>query len=210
MKLSPLRSDRDRGGFTLVEVALALGLVSFVLVSIVALLAVGLKNNQVTAEESRAICILSSMEADLRNTHPDYADATLNRARGKSALFQLELPYEYDPDTEVISFNRDILASTAPTIPTAGSTMVLLDENERRVSGPSPPSDEPAAYQASVIYTDIPDGSSPYRTLQARLVVSWPILPPSEITPPTGDLANLTDPNEVRGYVETLVSFPAP
>jgi len=194
MRLPRPHPRRAKAAFSLVEVAMALGLIAFVMVSIIALMVVGMKNNQVSAEESRAICILSAMEADLRNTHPLAND-------GKSAIYGLELPYEADGTTRKISYNSNLVGATVPTTPEEGSTMVYLDEGERDVGLTGAP-----IYQASVIYTAVPTAAAPYRTMQARLVVNWPVLAEGD----EETISNLTDPAKVRGYVETLVSFPAP
>lgn len=53
-----------RPGFSLVEVVLALGIASFALVTIVALLPVGLKMASESENESRAVNILSAVAAD--------------------------------------------------------------------------------------------------------------------------------------------------
>lgn len=56
--------------FSLVEVALALGVTAFCLIAILGLLPIGLKSDQTAFEETAAIGILSAVAADLRATPP--------------------------------------------------------------------------------------------------------------------------------------------
>lgn len=56
-----------RAGFSLVEISLALGIATFCLVAIFSLLAVGLRGNLESSEETVATGILSQVAADLRS-----------------------------------------------------------------------------------------------------------------------------------------------
>ncbi len=184
------KSFRNCNAFSLIEVALALAIASFTFTSVLALLPLGVKTNQISAEESRAVCILSTLEADLRNTHP------LQRG-GKSAIFGLLLPYEADETSGNYAYNSLIQSPT--TSLSLGSTTTGIDEGERAVTldaSSRPP------FQVSVIYTVIPAKGS-LNSLQARLVVNW-------IATPENDISAVTDLTKVRGFVETVVSFPAP
>jgi uncharacterized protein (TIGR02598 family) len=55
-------------GFTLVEVALALGVAAFALVAIIGLLPVGLQSNQSSLERTAAAALAANLVADLRAT----------------------------------------------------------------------------------------------------------------------------------------------
>ncbi|HSI85762.1 MAG: type II secretion system protein J [Candidatus Methylacidiphilales bacterium] len=179
-------SDRPRAAFSLVEVVLALGIMAGCLLSLVALLLVGIKSNQASAEEMRAVNLLTVLEADLRNTHP----AANN---GKSRFFGLVLPYA----TNSSGFTVYNPALTVNTVSTATSTG--LDENENPLPytslAPRP------RCQASVIYTSVPAAGS-FTPVQARLIVNWPATnastPQALITMSSGS------------FVEVNVTFPAP
>ncbi len=132
-------------GFSLVEVVLAIGLAAFVLVSLMALLPLGLKVNKTSAEETRAVNILTSLEADLRN------------ARSSNSLFGFPLPYTNAAGKT--AFNPEL---TTNTLATKG-----LQEDE------TPGTIASARYQASVIYTAIPPAGS-LLPVEARLIVNWP------------------------------------
>ena len=169
----------------MIEVAIALGVISFALLSVLALLPQGINSNRISAEETRAVCILSAIDADLRNTHP-------SAAGGRSKIFGLQLPYALD------GAGRYVINPALTTTTSLGDgTTTGLDESEVPVSlSPRP------RYQASVIYTAIPAPGSAV-SLQARLVVNWPAVPGSSV-------AAVTDSAQTSGFVESLVSFPAP
>lgn len=167
----------------MVEVALALGIFAFALLAILALLPLGIKSNFISAEESRAICILSAVEADLRNSDP---------AGARSQIFGFLLPYSTNAAGR-IQFNN---AVASPTAALGDGVTTGLDDGER----PVPVAGRPR-FQASVIYTSVPGGS--LLPLQARLVVNWPAVADTA-------LSAVTESATVSGCVETLVSFPAP
>jgi uncharacterized protein (TIGR02598 family) len=173
---------KRRDAFSMVEVALALGVVAFALLSLLALLPLGVKSNQISAEETRAAFILTQLETDLRDTHPLLAD-------GRSAQFKLPLPYQADADGNW-SANASLLDKKLYT--------TGLDEAELPVALSSSPRPR---YQVSVIYTLPAAGSS--RPVKARLVVNWPAVN-------TSQAAALADPAQVSGYVEAFASFPMP
>lgn len=189
---------RHRNGFSMVEVALALGVIAFALLSVVALLPIGVKSNQVSADETRAAGILTLLETDLRNTHPQ---AGAGAASGKSLLFHLPLPYALDG-----SQNRILANPPTHTLASGNSTDLL--ENE--TIAPSPSSNPPPRYQASVVYIrSLPNSLTP---LEARLIVNWP---PVNLNDPAlaseeKKIAALTDTSKISGYVEAYVTFPAP
>ena len=62
--------DHGTEAFSLVEVALALGVAAFCLIAILGLLPIGLKNDRTAFEETAATGILSAVAADLRATAP--------------------------------------------------------------------------------------------------------------------------------------------
>lgn len=174
---------KSRHGFSLVEVALAIGIVAFALLSLMALLPLGVKSNQISAEETKAAGILTMLEADLRNTHP------LKNA-GKSSLFGLDLPYRTDPDSGMH------LTNTALVTGKLYSTGLDLSEQPVVISSSSRP-----RFQASVIYRLPAPGSM--LPIEARLVVNWPAVS-------TSDPADLINREKVSGYVEAQVAFPQP
>jgi hypothetical protein len=166
----------------MVEMALALGVLAFALLSVLALLPLGVRSNQVSTEETRAAGILTLLEADIRNSHP--ADNS-----GNSRLFGLPLPYVVTAG--VVTLNTSFSQGTWNT--------VGLDDDEtpKSISATSRP-----RYQASVVYTQVPAPGALAST-QARLIVNWPAVD-------TINSRDLTDLSRVRGYVEASVAFPAP
>ena len=62
------RRDRESGGFSLVEVTLALGVAAFCLLTLFGLLPLGFQTNQNSISQTTAASLLSSIVADLRAT----------------------------------------------------------------------------------------------------------------------------------------------
>lgn len=172
-----------RHAFSLVEVAIALGILGFVIVTVVGLLSAGLKSNQVSLEETRAALMLTMLETDLRNTHP----ALTNNL---SAIFQLPLPYS--TNTNGYIFNPGISAGDFHS--------VGVTDAEQAVLSPSPA--ERPRFQASVTYLEVPATNS-LKPIIARLVVNWPWTNATNST-------DVLSSSSVRGAVEAIVSFPAP
>ena len=171
----------------MVEIVLALGIVAFALLALMALLPVGIKSNQISTEETQAACILTTLEADLRNTHP----AANN---GLSQLLGLTLPYQTNASNQ-ISVNTALALNKVSSLYSVGvnddGTPVAYTS-----TAPRP------RYQASVIYTQAPAANS-LTPVHARLIVNWP--PCTGTTP-----AQLTSAASVSGFVEAYVTFPQP
>ncbi|MEJ0000613.1 MAG: hypothetical protein WDO13_16500 [Verrucomicrobiota bacterium] len=106
-----------RTGFSLVEVVLALAIAVFALLTIAALLPIGVKSNQISSDEFRAALLLTAVEADLRNTYP-----TANASR--SRLFNLSLPYTVSGGQVVLN-----TAVALNSLSTANSVGVNDDES---------------------------------------------------------------------------------
>jgi type II secretory pathway pseudopilin PulG len=70
MNSGRLASSSPVKGFSLIEVTLALGIAGFCLLSIIALLPIGLASNQASVEQTMAANITSSILTDLRCSQP--------------------------------------------------------------------------------------------------------------------------------------------
>lgn len=172
-------------GFSLVEVAIALGLFAFALLIMMALLPTGIRSNKVSVEETNGVGILTMLEADLRNTH-----AALNG--GKSQVFNLPLPYVITSGTYTLN-----PALTLATL-NSSSTTGVGDDGSPVATGSGPP----PHYQATIYYTSLPTGGS-LAPIEARLIVNWPYVN-------TTSVADLSNPSKVSGFLEAYVTFPAP
>lgn len=105
--------------FSLIEVALALGVASFCLLAVFSLLPIGLQTNKVAVEQTGAIGILSSVRGDLRAT-----------PRGTTTSSQYQIPigtattrYLADDGTWATALqpqSRYLLTVTFPTNSTGG------------------------------------------------------------------------------------------
>lgn len=178
----------ERAAFSLVEAVIALAVASFALMTIFALLPVGLMANHMSTEELHASNLLSVLSQDLRGTDPRLHG-------GKSLLFDLPLPYRLA--------NGRVLLDAPPPATGADASLpagcsIGLDRSEKPVAltgVPRPP------YQLTVLYAVAAAAAAP---LQARLVVNWPALDAS------ARISDLTDPAKVKGYLEAYVTYPAP
>ena len=181
MKPSP------RQAFTLVELAIAFGVISFALVGILGLLPIGIQSNKITVEQTRAAEILTALEADLRNTHPLLCSGT-------SLQFGLPIPYEAS-GTDKLVFNTTLVKNQF----TGSYSVKIADTEQPAAAG------EFAHYQATVVYTrvasDLPTQS--LAPLEAVLMVNWPPITAASV----GDFSN---PAKVAGCVKTYVTFPSP
>jgi hypothetical protein len=170
-----------------------LGVISFALLTILALLPIGLKMNHISTEETRATYILTTLEADLRNTYP-------GANGGKSTFYGLAEPYMMNGAGRVV-LNSNLTTNSASSTASPPYS-VGLDGNEKVTATTTPP----PPYQASVIYNTngAPPGSvtGPMQ-IEARLIVNWPYVN-------TSNPVLLTSPTNVSGFVESYVSFPAP
>lgn len=63
-----MTSPRSQSAFSLVEVSIALGIVSFCLVALIGLLPAGINNNRSSNEETAAVNLLTAVVSDLRST----------------------------------------------------------------------------------------------------------------------------------------------
>ena len=120
------RPSAGVAAFSLIELVVALGIVAFALLTMTALLPIGIKLNQVSVEETRASYLLTALEADLRNAHP-------NLNGGKSQLFGLPLPYASSGGAVVLN---SALTDNTSTLPSANTTGVNEDETLAAISEP--------------------------------------------------------------------------
>lgn len=174
---------RDRvSAFSLIEVTLSLGIIAFALVTLLALVPLGVKSNQLSAEETRATFLLSTIEADLRNADP---------LGSQSAMFGItQFPYFQNAADDPVELDPGLMAGTAYTY--------YLNEKEEcsnTASGISRP-----RYRMTLTYTDVPAANELTPAL-ARLIISWPTQFDPDVP---AQAANIV------GSVETLISFPVP
>jgi type II secretory pathway pseudopilin PulG len=103
--MNPTRHARARltaGGFSLVEVMLALGIVVVGLLAILALVPIGLRTNSETRQETASTLLLSAIEADLNGIPAGSTNST--------PIFQLPSPrvaVPPDPSSEIYAVYED-------------------------------------------------------------------------------------------------------
>ena len=135
-------------GFSLVEVALALGIAAFALIAIAGLLPVGINSNQVAAEQTATLGIVTSLETDLRVT-----------ARTATVSPTLGIPIPTNPTVGY------------PTIDASSTATFYLDGS----GGPFPAPtalDATSRYRTTVNFA-VPPAGQRTATL-VKITISWP------------------------------------
>ena len=115
MKLSIARW-RSGAAFTLVEVALALGVASFCLVTVMALVPLGVNTSQVGSDQTTASSILTHVVADLRAT----PSTSPPGAKTISAEYSVQIPAQTAGATtapEVIYFGNSAQQFSSSQVP---------------------------------------------------------------------------------------------
>ncbi len=93
-----MKSPRIRGGFSLVEIVMALGIVSFAIVGIMGLFPVAMKSALESQRETRAAQIAQQIFSDLRSGPPNstyVATGTNILSGGDRTLVNLAVPGTY-------------------------------------------------------------------------------------------------------------------
>ena len=140
----------DRSGFSLVEVALALGVVSVCLLAVIGMMPVGFKTQQNSTNETKANAIASLVIGDLR------ADVRLppgqrNKSNESTAGLGLSGHWAAVATPDTLYFTNEALQTPAHT-----------------VNVNPPPAD--AVFRATVTYLFPPSAT----TSIAKVTVSWP------------------------------------
>jgi uncharacterized protein (TIGR02598 family) len=152
--------QRQGAAFSLVEVALALGIAAFCLLTLFGLLSVGINNNQVSIEQSAAVGIGAALAADMRNTALPPAPSTTDQT---TAYYGLTIP-----------------ANPASTISSADTHFIYLRQDGSRAGAQDQaldPTQNPR-YLATIYYTSsgtaTSGGPAPKNAVQARMLITWP------------------------------------
>lgn len=153
-----MNQHRDRGAaFSLVEVALALGIAVFALVAIIGLIPVGLNSNQASSEQTAAAGLAAAMVADLRA-----APVAVPPALKNSPRYQVPLPPS-GYATHSLFLKED------------GSAAGGVDAN-------ADPSQDPR-YRASLFIT-APTSATQKGATIVRILITWPAVADSQAAVP--------------------------
>ena len=143
----PSRFKNHPPAFSLVEVVLAMGILSFCMVLLMGLLPVGIKTNEISAEESKALNLMTAIVCDLKYTPWN---------QEKSSVFGVTgLPY-------------------ASATSLGKTNLIYLTEGWKvqETEKPQPNS----RYQISWWYTHLPEGNEK-GPVEGVVRVSWPARP---------------------------------
>lgn len=170
-------------GFSLIEVTIALGIATFCLVALFALLPIGLNTNRDTIEQTVATGIAASIAADIRASLEAQVQARKNPdiqppPGDLSINYKVKLPFKADGTQNAAAGDK-----------WEGG----FDEGQQYITSPS---DTKSRYRAIVQY--YPDTTN-NQSVSARILVSWP----AAVDP-------LTTGKNPSGSVDTVTAFVAP
>jgi len=148
MKSIGTRTRHASRGFTLIEVALAVGVAGFCLVTISGLLPIGLSSNQTSLDQTMACNIASAIVSDLRCAQP--------LVTGSSPRFGILIPAS---------------GGTAAPISSGTQTIIYLTSNGSVTSVGTIGSAAPVFRAAVGFGTPLQHNATPVRVL-----ISWPAL----------------------------------
>jgi type II secretory pathway pseudopilin PulG len=181
-----LRSRPGAGGFSLIEVVIAISVVAVTFIGLLGLLGLGVVNDQTSSQQTVANNIAASIFADLRST-PAYASPF------KSTRYGLTLPTS-NPGTSTAPFSGVspsyylYFDNSANWLPLAGPTAYTSAQSAVPTG---------AAFMTAVYLAQI-GTAGPTATASltqsndmARVVVSWPAPTSAQVTagqPPAGSV----------------------
>lgn len=143
------------GGFSLVEVVLALGIASFCLIGLLALLPAGLSSNKDAIQKTIASGFAAEVAADLRNT-PLVLLPSGAQADATSQRFQFTIPG----------------TGKSNTMTDNPQTIYLDESGSAGQVGMTPTTD--SRYRVSVGFS--PPSTNGYGVTLVRILVTWPAL----------------------------------
>lgn len=141
-------------GFSLVEVALALGVAAFALVAIIGLVPIGINSVQGSLERTTAANIVANVAADLKVTSVTVPPMIKNSPR-----YQIPLPIQ-ESETHTLFLRED------------GSAAGKVDTD-------AAPTQDPR-YRLTLFFT-APDVSTQKSATLVRVLVTWPALADSTV-----------------------------
>jgi uncharacterized protein (TIGR02598 family) len=144
-----------RSGFSLIEVTIALGIATFCLVALFALLPMGLNQNRDTIEQTIATSIAANIASDIRASLQAQVEAkkTGGTPPTQSLNYKIDLPFD---------------GNGAVSVTDGQKWEGGFDEGQQYLTSPE---DRQARYRAVVEYH--PDTTN-NQSISARIVVSWP------------------------------------
>jgi type II secretory pathway pseudopilin PulG len=154
------------GGFSLIEVTIALGIAAFCLVTVFALLPLGLSSNQQSFEDTVADNISTAIMADLRSV----------QTSGTSARYGLIIPSV--TDAAVASGTTTTLYLTADGVPSANGDLVTSGTGFSRYRATVGFYFPTATQNAASVSSTLP----PRTATTVRILITWPALSGSNYT----------------------------
>lgn len=184
------RSLLTRSGFTLIEVVIAIAVVSLTFIGLIGLLGVGSASDQTSSQQIQGTAIASSILTDLRSTPGDVAAAGKYAPLAASPRFSIAIPTADNTTAAPLAAGATGLVVASLYFDNSGLYL--------QTGGVVPAN---AVYQANVYVQQLSHigngappslGISQYNDM-ARIVVWWPAQIPANTSP--------------AGSVETIAQF---
>ena len=166
------------GGFTLAEVALAMAIFSFALVSMLGLLSIGLKSSRRAHLQTAAVNLLSTIAADIRasTVTPDQADP--DDLVYQSPRLKIRAIYKDDDQTLTLNSAADMVLTDACTDMSTANASELGTLQTFRVAFKAPSELGIQAIRVVISWpSNLPTGSTPEGSLDSLVPLPWPPSP---------------------------------
>jgi uncharacterized protein (TIGR02598 family) len=208
-KMTSFARAKCRSAFSLIEVTLSIGIIAFALITVVALLPVGLQANKNSADQARAIAAMNSIAFAIQN-------AVIYSAPPASTQYKYKAAQPFGtPSTDTSNNNLFLywyVNTGHSTVARAPSTLnVYLDENGIPFKPKSNTASDKAV-AAMLAYVLLTPPSNMQSAGQAYIGVTWDkrvITAPNGWTDgaSTGSAGNPGALPLQRNYVETVIYF---
>lgn len=172
------RSIRDANAFSLVEVALALGILSFCMIAILGLIPTGLNALKTAQEQSRAVSTLNMVTTAVRSITPDLTSPT-----------KYYFPSYLNDSTTPIGFSIGDTPSTY--------TFIVDEDGSIHQSGSSATS-----APRQTLYLNVIPPKTANQPVQVYADVAWPVRPTIDKKNMTVDKLVGRE-----GYVDTFITY---
>jgi hypothetical protein len=188
-----------KAAFSLVEVAFAVGVASFCLITIIALIPAGITANRTSVEQTEATGLMAGVIADLRSAHVPTAANDLNIGPSGTAYGTAAIP----SPRYGIPIPRATGSSASPTAAPGYSFFLTEDGSlSGTLNANAVPAQNP---QYRVTLNFYPPGTSSTSSTavglgptRVRILITWPALSDSQVS---------SAPSKFMGSVETVVEL---
>jgi uncharacterized protein (TIGR02598 family) len=155
--------SKDKGAFSLVEVVLAIGVISFAVLAIVGIIPIGLRTSRTSFDETRVTQIAQDIFASL-NAQGRPAASPASNLNSTAVIGQVTTTATPPTSTTAVSFSYNVDLSQT-------NTYVFYADNDGNLTAVSNTAGLP--YQITLITAPTPSGFTGTYCCQVTLRVAW-------------------------------------